>query len=69
MDRAHGKGTFRSGKLVTRPRFTQLVAKEEPKPNPTGSKFCAHCVPDQKGQLEMLKNGKKKSKLLVDSTG
>lgn len=52
------QGNFQVWEVSDSPEVTQLVAEEEPEPNPTGSKFCAHCVLNQKGQLEMLKYGK-----------
>lgn len=52
------QGNFQVWEVSDSPEVTQLAAEEEPEPNPTGFKFCAHCVLDQKGQLEMLKYGK-----------
>lgn len=51
------QGNFQVWEAGDSPTVTQLVAGEEPEPNPAGSKFQSHCILDGKGQLEMLKNG------------
>lgn len=52
-----GQGNFQVWEAGDSPTVNQLVAGEEPEPNPTGSKFHAHYILGEKGQLEMLKNG------------
>lgn len=57
MGKRTWQGNFQVWEAGDLPMVTQLVAGEEPGPNPAGSKFQSHCILVGKGQLEMFKNG------------